>query len=128
MDPAQSSHGCPPADCPSCEPQTPLRNHYFFGKLMDVPDFEVEQQYVVEKFRRHHQCLHGSGVICGLEVQPHPNPACRDRHLVVTPGAALDCCGNEILVLQEEVLDIYDAPEVAAWIAKANPEDDDDAT
>lgn len=128
MDPAQSSHGCPPADCPSCEPQTPLRNHYFFGKLMDVPDFEVEQQYLVEKFRRHHQRLHGSGVICGLEVQPHPNPACRDRHLVVTPGAALDCCGNEILVLQEEVLDIYDAPEVAAWIAKANPEDDDDAT
>jgi hypothetical protein len=95
---------------------------------MDVPDFDVEQQYLVEKFRRHHQRLHGSGVICGLEVQPHPNPACRDRHLVVTPGSALDCCGNEILVLQEEVLDLYDAPEVAAWIAKANPEDDDDAT
>ena len=122
-----NNHGCPPSECPACETHTPLRNHYFFGKLMDVPDFDIEQQYLVEKFQRHHQRLHGTGVICGLEVEPHPNPACRDRHLVVTPGSALDCCGHEILVLQEEVIDVLEAPEVAAWIA-ASEEDEEEGS
>jgi hypothetical protein len=99
--------------CTPCKPQTPLRNHYFFGKLMDVPDFDVEQAYVVDKFRRHHARLHGTGVVCGLEVLPHANPACRDRYVVVRPGEALDCCGNEILVLEEQVVDLAEFPEVA---------------
>jgi hypothetical protein len=99
--------------CTPCKPQTPLRNHYFFGKLMDVPDFDVEQAYVVEKFKRHHARLHGTGVVCGLEVLPHPNPACRDRYVVVRPGEALDCCGNEILVLEEQVVDLAQFPELA---------------
>src|SRR6185295_5644233 len=85
---------CPPTSCPTCEPQTPLRNNFFFGKLMDVEDFNVDQKYVVEKFKRHHQRLHGTGVVCGLEVVAHANPACRERYVVVKPGAGLDCCGN----------------------------------
>jgi hypothetical protein len=104
------------ATCTPCRPQTPLRNHYFFGKLMDVPDFDVEQAYVVEKFKRHHARLHGTGVVCGLEVVPHANPACRDRYVVVRPGQALDCCGNEILVLEEQVVDLMLFPEVAQWL------------
>jgi hypothetical protein len=110
------TNGHSSTDCPTCEPQTPLRNHFFFGKLMDVPDFNVEQAYVVEKFKRHHQRLHGSGVVCGLKVSEHPNPACRDRYLVVGPGSALDCCGNEILVLLDEILDIRTFPEVKKLI------------
>jgi len=82
--------------CASCKPATPLRNHFFFGKLMDVPDFDVEQLYVVEKFKRHHARLHGTGVICGLEVAAHANPACRDRfdwtsrgHQILEHGSGL---------------------------------------
>jgi hypothetical protein len=120
----RSNQGCPPAACQACEPQTPLRNHYFFGKLMDVPDFDVEQQYLVEKFKRHHRRLHGTGVICGLEVVAHANPACRDRYVVVQPGAALDCCGNEILALNEEVLDLHDFPEIAKLIQDEADEGD----
>ncbi|WP_413935784.1 YncE family protein [Nitrospira sp. BLG_1] len=115
----QSTQGCPKSTCPTCEPQTPLRNSYFFGKLMDVPDFDVEQQYVVEKFKRHHQRLHGTGVVCGLEVVAHANPACRDHYVVIKPGTALDCCGNEILVLNEEVVDIRTFPAVAKLIQAA---------
>ena len=118
------TQGCPPANCPICEPQTPLRNHYFFGKLMDVPDFDVEQKYVVEKLKRHHQRLHGTGVICGLEVTAHPNPACRERYVIVKPGAALDCCGNEILVLHEEVLDLHAFPEVQPLFEPPAPGED----
>lgn len=100
--------------CQSCEPQTPLRNHYFFGKLMDVPDFEVEQAYGVEKRKRHHARLHGTGTMCGLMVGAHPNPACRDRWVTLSPGSALDCCGNEILVIEPETIDLSAFPAVAA--------------
>ncbi len=110
--------------CPPCETHTPLRNNYFFGKLMDVPDFDVEQLYVVEKFRRHHARLHGHGVVCGLEVVAHEVPACRDRYLVVKPGTALDCCGNEILVLHEETIDITSFPAIAALFASPPGEQD----
>src|SRR6185436_5898199 len=92
--------------CPPCETHTPLRNNYFFGKLMEVIDFDVEQLYVVEKWKRHHARLHGTGVVCGLEVKAHGTPGCRDRYLVVQPGTALDCCGNEILVIDPETIDI----------------------
>src|SRR4051794_28059645 len=112
------------AACPPCTTQTPLRNNYFFGKLMDVPDFDVEQPYVVDKFRRHHARLHGTGVVCGLEVVAHGTPACRDRYLVVKPGTALDCCGNEILVIDEEVIDINSFPAVAAIYDKPNDDID----
>jgi hypothetical protein len=105
------------AACPPCETHTPLRNHYFFGKLMDVPDFDVEQAYVVEKFKRHHARLHGAGVVCGLEVVQHPNPACRDRYVIVRPGSALDCCGDEILVLDDETVDLQCFPAVKALSA-----------
>jgi hypothetical protein len=101
------------AACLPCEPQTPLRNNYFFGKLMDVPDFDVEQLYVVEKFKRHHARLHGAGVVCGLEVVQHPIAACRNRYAIVKPGSALDCCGNEILVLDDETIDLQSFPKVA---------------
>lgn len=122
-----SGRGCGCAPCPTCEPQTPLRNHYFFGKLMDVPDFDVEQRYIVEKFKRHHERLHGTGVVCGLEVTAHPNPACRNRYVVVRPGAALDCCGNEILVLHEEVLDLHAFPAVFELVEQVDGEPADHA-
>lgn len=123
----QQHHACAgcggPLPCTPCTLSTPLRNHYFFGKLMDVPDFEVEQQYLVEKFRRHHARLHGSGVVCGLEVLQHPHPACQPRHVVVKPGMAIDCCGNEILVLDDETVDLYAYPDVKALLDEAEPRD-----
>lgn len=112
-----------PLPCTPCTLSTPLRNNYFFGKLMDVPDFEVEQQYVVEKFRRHHARLHGSGVVCGLEVLQHPNPACQPRHVIVKPGMAIDCCGNEILVLDDETVDLHGCPEVKKLLDEQEPQD-----
>src|SRR5690348_16682550 len=111
------------AACPPCDAQTPLRNNYFFGKLMDVPDFDVEQFYVVDKFRRHHSRLHGTGVVCGLEVVHHPTPGCRDRYVVVKPGSALDCCGNEILVIDQETVDLQAFAAVKALAT--NPDNQD---
>jgi len=92
--------------CPTCEAQAYARNHYFTGKLMVERDFTDEQHYFREKIRLHHQRLHGSGIVCGLQIMEHENPACRDRYVTLQPGSAVDCCGKDILVVEPEVLDL----------------------
>jgi hypothetical protein len=103
-----------PSTCPSCEAQAHTRNHYFTGKLMVERDFTDEQRYFMEKIRLHHQRLHGSGIVCGLHIVAHDNPACRTRYVVLQPGSAVDCCGHDILVVEPEVLDLYAFPEYQA--------------
>jgi hypothetical protein len=70
------------------------RVNYHMGQLLTVEDFKQEQEYHLEKHRRHNRCLHGCGIVCGLEVSTEGNAIC------VGPGFALDCCGNEIWVHQ----------------------------
>src|SRR5690349_5405150 len=99
------------ADCAACGAIGPFtRNHYFTGKMLLVGDFDTEQRYVVDKLRHHHQRLHGWGVVCGLKVKPHPQPECRDRYVLVEPGTAIDCCGREILVGVEELIELAKLP------------------
>jgi len=103
------------------------RNQYFYGQLLSARDFQSEQAYFREKLKLHNRCLHGYGVVCGLEVaivpqpeecppaeQPDPPkdgygdkpgygdvPPARTKLpevLVVQPGLALDCHGNELVV------------------------------
>ena len=81
-------------------------------------DFTDEQRYFIEKLHHHHQRLHGWGVVCGLKVKQHENPACRDRFVCIEPGTAIDCCGHEILVREEECIDITQLLSVKALIDK----------
>jgi hypothetical protein len=74
------------------------RNHYFTGKFMTAGDFEADQSYMVSRHRLHNRLLHGWGILCGLEVDRHPNPDCEKRWVIVRPGAAIDCCGRELLL------------------------------
>jgi hypothetical protein len=37
-------------------------------------------------------------VVCGLEVKPHHDEECAQYWVVVYPGAAVDCCGRELVV------------------------------
>lgn len=74
-------------------PDLPLRRtHFFSGKLLTAEDFTREQQYVIEKFKRHNRSLHGFGVVSGLNV------TVRSGKILVQPGIALDCEGNELTV------------------------------
>ena len=99
-----------------CAARVPIRNHYFTGKLLVERDFVDEQWYFREKIRLHHQRLHGNGVVCGLRVRQHPNPACQDRLVILEPGSAIDCCGHDILVPHPETFDISGVPAIAALI------------
>lgn len=100
----------------SFELQRFKRNAYFYGKLMTVRDFELEQEYFNEKRFMGNRLVHGQGVVCGLEVESvsFGSGAAADKLVVtVSAGVALDGCGREIVVdrtLTDEELEV---PEIA---------------
>lgn len=68
------------------------RPHFFTGKLLTVADLDLEQQYHREKAKLHNRSLHGFGIVSGLKVSVDAG------QIVVEPGLALDCDGNEIVI------------------------------
>jgi hypothetical protein len=73
----------------------PERNHFFYGKLMDVGAFQKDAQYASWKRALVNRLALGSGVVCGLGVEADPAAAGRVR---VLPGVAIDGRGREIVV------------------------------
>lgn len=69
------------------------RNRYFYGKLLSVDDFELEQKYYNDKRRMLNQFLNGAGVIAGMYVVKVD-----ERTISVEAGCALDAWGREIAV------------------------------
>jgi DNA-binding beta-propeller fold protein YncE len=109
---SHKNNGSTALTCPDCTIGPFSRNHYFNGKLLVERDFTDEQRYYIEKLRHHHVRLHGWGVVCGLKVVQHPDPACRPRFVCVEPGTAIDCCGHEIVVRERDCFDFSQTPEV----------------
>ncbi|MBR0820225.1 hypothetical protein [Bradyrhizobium liaoningense] len=106
--------------CVTCEFEPFVRNNYFTGKMMGASDFIAETHFHQEKMRLHQARLHGWGVVCGLNVFQHPNQDCQRRYVRVEPGSAVDCCGHDILVPEEEMLDLLTYKKVAE-LAKEDP-------
>jgi hypothetical protein len=75
---------------------SPVRNRYFYGKLLDVFHFELEQNYFNSKRWLMNRLVTGYGVVCGLNVQLTAD----NLNIVVTPGVAIDRCGHEIIVCE----------------------------
>lgn len=92
--------------CLPCGLHEPQRNNYFDGKLLVSKDFTDEQDYGRGHRRLHNALLHGTGTVCGLKLVQHPADGCRNEFVVVQPGMALDCCGNEIIVPVQTGLNI----------------------
>ena len=92
--------------CLPCGLHEPQRNNYFDGKLLVSKDFTDEQDYGRGHRRLHNALLHGTGTVCGLKLVQHPADGCRNDFVVVQPGMALDCCGNEIIVPVQTGLNI----------------------
>ncbi len=68
------------------------RVRYFTGQVLGVDDLEAEQNYHLNKCRRHNRSLHGWGVVWGLGVSVNKP----QQVITVDPGLALDCQGNEL--------------------------------
>src|SRR5438874_6748499 len=75
------------------------RNRFYYGKLMDVLHFSMEQQYVLAKEWLYNRDVLGPGVVCGLDVQRFSNAG--GDGLVVRSGLAIDGWGREIVVPED---------------------------
>ncbi|MFT5587731.1 MAG: hypothetical protein ACI9VR_005344 [Cognaticolwellia sp.] len=104
------SGACPPF------PDAFVRLRYFFGKRLGVADLRDEQAYHHGKMRFHNRHLHGSGVVCGLRIAPFDSLDVDNTVLRVGRGAALDSCGNEVLVSHDQCIDL------SAWFRRAAEE------
>lgn len=82
------------------------RNRYYTGKYMAARDFQNEQDYVVGRHRLHNRLLHGSGIVCGLEVVHHHDPECRTRWVIVRAGTAIDRCGRELFLCRDMAFEL----------------------
>lgn len=76
------------------------RNRYFYGKLLTVRDFQMEQEYFNGKRFLMNRLVDGSGVVCGLQLK-----ASRDK-VILSPGVAIDKSGKEIVVTDEKNITI----------------------
>ena len=104
------SGACPPL------PDAFVRLRYFFGKRLGVADLRDEQAYHRSKMRFHNRHLHGSGVVCGLRLTPFDALDVDNTVLRVSRGAALDSCGNEVLVPYDQCIDL------SAWFRRSAEE------
>lgn len=85
-----------------CDYNEIRRLRYFHGMLLDDKDFRAEQDYHTNKRRFLNRMLHGSGVVCGLDL----NGKKEGRWIEITSGLALDCSGNEIWVPRTTRIDL----------------------
>lgn len=124
-----SSHTEPKPCCGSCGSNAAERNRYYTGKYMTARDFRDEQEYFLSRHRLHTRLLHGWGIVCGLEVNHHPDwqhrfdTDCAKRAVVINPGIALDCCGREIVVPKKLYFELPLPRYPASAQTAINPDD-----
>jgi hypothetical protein len=83
-------------DTAGTDVQSPVRNHYFHGKMMDAYHFQLETNYhnnLRALIARH---VIGRGVVCGLNVVP--SSGTRLTKFDLAPGVAIDAAGRIIVV------------------------------
>lgn len=87
----------------SAFPAAFVRPRFFAGQLLTEDDLSLLTDYVAGKDRLHNRMVSGPGVVCGLEVTCE---SCAGGTVVVHPGHALDCCGNDIVLSCKEKVDV----------------------
>lgn len=108
------SQVCPPRTCGDCALESPRRFNPVTGMMVTDGDWAADQNYHRTALSGALQRLAGRGVACGLIPSAHPNPDCRDRYVIISPGVAIDCCGRQIVVPESETLDLEAYPQVQA--------------
>ena len=86
------------------ETQSLKRLRFSTGQVLTAEN--LEQQYFREKLKRHNRTLHGFGIVSGLKVSVQMG------QIIVEPGLALDCEGNELVVLSAQP--VVDSPAIDA--------------
>jgi len=76
------------------------RLRFFTGQALTIEGLKLEQDYFREKLKRHNRTLHGFGIVSGLGVNV------KRGAIIVAPGLALDCEGNELVVSSAQSLPV----------------------
>ncbi|MEV6875376.1 hypothetical protein [Amycolatopsis sp. NPDC051128] len=97
-----SDCGCGCGGAPAF-PAAFVRPRFFSGQLLTEDDLTLLTDYVAGKDRLHNRMVSGPGVVCGLEVSCD---SCAGGTVLVRPGHALDCCGNDIVLSCQEKVDV----------------------
>lgn len=84
--------------------QAPKRNHYYFSKMMDVLQFDMEQSYEMQHRLLSNRLAVGTGVLCGLGVEAE------DGKLCVNAGVAFDHVGHQVIVPGRYCIDPWHVP------------------
>lgn len=82
---------------------TNKRPNYFAGQYLLEDDFQLEQQYHIDRQRRHNRLLHISGIADGLTVS-QPN----GLTVNITKGTAIDNQGRQIVQLEDKALNLFE--------------------
>ena len=100
----------PPASCDCgqewcatcCGLDALVAPRFFCGQLLTDHDLMALVDWTRDKLRlgRHRQ---GWGVVCGLEVTCDPE---RASGVIVRPGYAVTCCGDDVVVAEDERFDL----------------------
>ena len=104
------------------DPKPFERLRYYFGRLLTVDDFTLEQNYFRGKQKLHNRALHGFGIVSGMRV------CVESGKVIVSAGLALDCEGNELVVSTNETLTAPPASWQTAYVnahfveQEANPD------
>ena len=79
---------------------SPERSNYFTGKMLSAEDLAREQDYFRNKIRLALRLAHGWGVVSGLQV------SVSQGDVVVSPGVAVDCRGQDLVLPRERRLSL----------------------
>jgi hypothetical protein len=83
---------------PNLQKLDPLKRvNYTFGLVLGVEEFVQSDTYFLAKHQVENRLLHGYGTVCGLAVVVQTAPV---LEVQVTPGWAINPCGQEIKVPQ----------------------------
>ena len=85
-----------------CNLDSLIQPNFFCGQLLTDQDLTTLLRWSQDKFRLN-RYRHGWGVSCGLAVRCDP---ARSDRVIVTPGYAIDCCGDDLIVNQDTVVDL----------------------
>lgn len=116
--------GCDPSPEHCCGLDTLIQPRFFCGQLLTDQDLTDLVDWTRDKLRlgRHR---HGWGVVCGLDVRCDPDPRASGG-VVITPGYAVSCCGDDIVVAEDYRFDLTEAcraeQERCADLAGPDPE------
>ncbi|HEY9295065.1 MAG TPA: hypothetical protein VIQ31_01595, partial [Phormidium sp.] len=80
------------------------RPNYFAGQYLLEEDFKSEQNYHIDRQRRHNRLLHVSGIAKGLTVSNNQGLTVK-----VAAGTAFDSQGRQIILLYEKAVDLLEA-------------------